>query len=544
MCFFLISEKVDTSSKKMAQTNLVDFLGKGIDTSKFGPHQVSSTGKPRCCVGDRYFSNVRWYAPYEKKIPGMIDSESDISRKVDPLKVAFCQVCVEGIGGGGGCFRMGEVYEVTDPSITSRLSCCIPWTRRYLDIVGNRRCVLAKTRSPDDRTKYLQLNVNIVNESDSEWSSVTVGCSDMDRAASRKGVLRAKLPTFSYWEFVLQGYLGNEQTNDEGARCNYSLNTGYRNLLYCGRSYHRGELRSWPGGSSCASDGTCGPHDGPQCESCMRLQINQPWFKIKSARFKNGECVSVTNVSGNSNFYTPFAGGHLIVNSKSKGSGSRFFFVAPARSAVAASGMGVDGDGSVSSKVADHNGLSNILELEVGIYREEKPKPVPASVVEDCAPVYRSGGVTRGGSGATKGGGVTRGGSGVTRGGSNGLTTGSNFGASGHSEHVKTYATKSKFIEIDNVKFTIQLVNDESDSERIYQSEKVELQKQEWHRQENERIRGEARAIIAREVRVIQDAREKIESIRLKHGFEPIEIPELDCIGSSSFVEQASFLVP
>ena len=80
----------------------------------------------------------------------MIDSESDISCKVDPLKVAFCQVCVEGIGGGGGCFRMDEVYEETDASITNRLSCCIPYTRKYLVTELSLRCLCHGTRGARD----------------------------------------------------------------------------------------------------------------------------------------------------------------------------------------------------------------------------------------------------------------------------------------------------------------------------------------------------------------------------------------------------------
>ena len=431
------------------------FAGPGVDTSVFTPLARSSKGTLRCCCGsDKSPTDIRWYGIYYPN-----------GTKVPPTTVAFCEWC------GEHAFKESEVWQVPSGyrhlGVLGGFKCSTASTHKYLDIVGNRRCVLREFALPDGSIQNLQLNCNLINGDDTEWVPITVGAGAEDKAAADSGVLRANVPTHSYWEVVIGGYKGDVISNDDGVRTKFGQRMRHTHKLYCGRSAQNGEI-DWPTGS----DGQCGPNAGPQCASCIRLQEKQPWFKVISAKFKNGESVSITNSSGNSNFYTPLAGGQLIINSKATGvKGKRFFSVTPPRSAVKAHHEGIPPpDDSTAHMVAEHDTRSNILEIEISLHIEKKPQPKP---------VYRGRGVSDGG-GFRGGGGITRG---VAK--SGGLTGGSNFSASGHSEHVHTTTTTSTFPEIgDRVKYTVQLVNDEGDDERRHFANIIDQQIVSWKRAE------------------------------------------------------------
>ena len=158
-------------------------------------------------------------------------------------------------------------------------------------------------------------------------------------------------------------------------------------------------------------------------------------FKLKASS-RDGRTISFTNDRGNSNIYVPCDGDGLIVNSYKTGvDGERFFFVAPSKTET---------DHHLE---AEHNTDSNVFKLTVEIY-DMNEKPIPTQ--------------WRGGGGQTRGGGQPR-----------GCTGGSNFGADGYSEHVKTRQIYVDPVLVDTVHLTLQLVNNESEEERIYQTKMI-----------------------------------------------------------------------
>ena len=385
-------------------------FGPGVDTSKFTPFLPSSTGQPRCCIGsNRHMPNIRWYGV-------MVKSKSGSVVRYDPNEISFCQYC------GENGFKASEVFEIREedyPGLKANLVCDAASTKKYIDIVGNRRCVLRPFTLPNGRTARMQVNVNLTDKKDIKWCPVLKGASLHDDEATAAGTLRAKIPTHTYWQFVVQPHIN--------------------------------DLDDLP---------------------------DDLWFKIESAKFKDGREVLVTNQHGSTNIVTPLvidrfdgrSAGQIIVKSYKTGvGGQNFFFVAPATQE------------KDSGLAAEHDCLSNILELVITICRT-KPKPVYR-----CT--SRGGDVMRGGT--SKGGGVMRGatskGGGVMRGGGGALTGGSNFGASGFSENIKTTRTiETEFV--DRVACTIQLVNDETNSERLRFAKMVEDQTQSWRDAEVERL--------------------------------------------------------
>ena len=359
-----------------------EHFGKGVDTSKFTPSMLSSTGQQRCCTGgERTMPESRWYGVKTKS-----------GERYPASILSFCQYC------GENAFKASEVFEIREedyPGLKSSLVCDAPYTKKYIDIVGNRRCVLRPFTLPNGKTGRMQFNVNVTDEKDVEWTPVLLGATPSDEAAATAGTLRAKIPTHSYWQFVVQPY--SRDVDD--------------------------------------------------------LPDNL-YFKIASAKFKDGREVKVTDQRGSTNFVTPLVNssrnpGQIIVKGYRTGvSGQNFFFVAPAEQ---------EKDAGLA---ADHDCMSNILELVISIHQGVREEPV----------IYRGGG-------------------GLTRGGGK-LTGGSNFGASGFSENVKTSGTvRLEFL--DQVACTIQLVNDETNSERLHFAKMVEDQTQAWRDSEVDRLERE-----------------------------------------------------
>ena len=422
-------------------------FGPGVDTSTFTPFLPSSTGQPRCCIGyDRHMPNIRWYGV-------MLKSNSGSFVRYNPDEISFCQYC------GENGFKASEVFEIQAeeyPGLKANLVCDAASTKKYIDIVGNRRCVLRPFTLPNGRTARMQVNINLTDEKDIKWCPVLKGASLEDDEATAAGTLRAKIPTHTYWKFVVQAYIK--------------------------------DLDDLP---------------------------DDLWFKIESAKFKDGREVLVTNQHGNTNIVTPLvrslrggrSAGQIIVKSYKTGiSGQNFFFVAPATQEKDA-GLAVE-----------HDCSSNILELVITICRT-KPKPVYRCiqrqthiqmVTEKDVTSKGDVGLSKGGVGRSKSGGVMRGISkggvgrsksggvmlGISKGGvgrSKGvgsLTGGSNFGASGFSDNIKTNRTIETEL-VDRVACTIQLVNDETNSERLRFATMVEDQTQSWRDVEIERLARE-----------------------------------------------------
>ena len=485
-------------------TTIKSHLGQGVDLSKFTTDLRSSQGSSRCCT-KRFggsSSGERKYGIYTS------DGSSFLGSKVSPSICTLCEWC------GEKAYKAGEVWIIPEKDYSTCNSICG---------VPDERCVVRREiNHPDGSIKHIQLDVQLVNSDLSGEVPVPLGTSNDDQEAAKAGVFRANVPTHSHWKFKLSS--GNKMFNDEGARVKKGTKRGYEHIYYCRRSYQARTLSSFMHGS----DGMCGPRDGPQCESCKRFQdynnisdaiskaedvepsitssntlkTVELWFKIKTARFKDGRKVEVTDKNGNSNLYHKLSSHELVVDAYKKGKDQRFFFIAPPREAVEKAKDGVPTIGCSATKVAEHNGKSNTLELEVSIHIEQKPEPVIVAEARARAPaLWGPVPTVRGGisgdhnekSSELKfiGGGV-----GVAKGRDTrspkskgcGYTTGSNFGAGGYSKPVRTYTTKSTFPEVDRVKFILQLVNDESDSEREHFAIMVDDQKRAWKIGEIDRL--------------------------------------------------------
>ena len=66
----------------------------------------------------------------------------------------------------------------------------------------------------------------------------------------------------------------------------------------------------------------------------------------------------------------------------------------------------------------------------------------------------------------------------ATRGG--GFTGGTNLGTAGFQSNVRTHSVDADFPEIDSIKFTIQIVNNETDMERLHFANIIERQTRVW----------------------------------------------------------------
>ena len=178
------------------------------------------------------------------------------------------------------------------------------------------------------------------------------------------------------------------------------------------------------------------------------LYTEENYFKVE-AKDGTGRVIKIADQNGNTNFVTPIVEGMTRVNSYDTAPDNRFFFQAPSSL-------------EVENKLeASHNKQSNKIFITVSIFRKETIEPVVGSPNE---PRYRGGG------GLTRGGG-----SGLTRGGGGGAYTGgSNFAASGKSNVFNTRKVNARFIKIKEVEGIVQLVNNESEEERIFMTKKIQ----------------------------------------------------------------------
>lgn len=166
------------------------------------------------------------------------------------------------------------------------------------------------------------------------------------------------------------------------------------------------------------------------------------YFKV-SAEDGNGRKIKICNQDGNENYYTPMVGGQVKVNSFGGGIDDRFFFQAPSQ-------LEID-----NSLQASHNNESNKIFITVDIYEKFSYE---SQVLPSSPPLYRGSG------------------SGLTRGSNSKYTGGSNFSAAGNGYTVKTTSVRAYFKRVDTDEGIIQIVNSESEEERIYMTKKVQVQ--------------------------------------------------------------------
>ena len=184
-------------------------------------------------------------------------------------------------------------------------------------------------------------------------------------------------------------------------------------------------------------------------EFCRGIYQHNYYFKV-IAKDGTGRTIKIADQAGNTNFYSPMTNNMLKVNAFGPEKGQRFFFQAPSQ---------LEQEHNLE---ASHNNESNKIYLTIEIYRKEE---MPKTLEEPG--LYR-GGQTRG----TTRGGQTRG---TTRGGSD-YTGGSNFASSGTAHTSTTHMTYARFQKIKSIDCIIQLVNNESEEERIYFAKKLQDQ--------------------------------------------------------------------
>ena len=168
----------------------------------------------------------------------------------------------------------------------------------------------------------------------------------------------------------------------------------------------------------------------------INYYTTEHYFKVE-AKDGTGRSIVIEDTNGNSNFYTPMIGGEVRVNSYKPGTGNRFFFQAPAI------------EGEVNAGIAaSHNNESNKIFLKIGIYEKIETREVLSA-----GPKWRGGGSSN-----------------------NLFTGGSNFATSGTSTTFSTIKTSAKFILRKTVHGIIQLINNESEEERLYMARKLQTQ--------------------------------------------------------------------
>ena len=205
------------------------------------------------------------------------------------------------------------------------------------------------------------------------------------------------------------------------------------------------------------------------------------YYKFGIIKAKDGREVKVKNTRGSTNFYIPLSNdyGYTQVNGYETGvEGEQFFFIAPPTEEVEAG-------------IADaSNKLSNIFQGTFTIHKMIRHKKFVEP--EEDHIQYR-GGATKG---CTTRGGSTRGGAtrgGATRGGAS--KGGTNLGTSGFQQNVNSTTVDATFNEVASVKFTIQLVNNESEEERLYFANIIETQTRNWREQQISKLMAQQKSI-------------------------------------------------
>tara|TARA_B110000285_G_C15078254_1_gene591981 strand:+ start:303 stop:1586 length:1284 start_codon:yes stop_codon:yes gene_type:complete len=201
------------------------------------------------------------------------------------------------------------------------------------------------------------------------------------------------------------------------------------------------------------------------------------YYKIESIKAKDGREVKVKNENGSTDFYIPLNNfyGSTHVNGYETGlEGEQFFFIAPPTKEIE------DGIADASNK------FSNIFQGTLTIYKKIMKKKKYNHLErrtflskyneysEDDGEDFELGNqyesLTFFSNNAKKSTKCT--------------TGGTNLGTSGIQKNVKSTIVDAIFNEVSSVKFTIQLVNNESEEERLYFANIIETQTRNWREQE------------------------------------------------------------
>jgi len=341
--------------------------------------------------------------------------------KIPADKLSFCVGCFQNYLPKDRCYEVTqkEYPEYVGPMITRHLVCDTPKTNSSLMFGVDNRCL---------HYKGLRVNVNAIEGEN--WRPVGKVPTKEAREAETKGLLTVPIPTFTSWEMAIMG-----------------------------DPY--GEFRN----------------------SKLYYKVQEAWTGTGA----NKKPIKVMSKSGNTNLYMPLSGKNpLITNSYDVG--EVFVFQAPSNLEVS---HGME---------ASHNRDSNKVFLTITIHeRVAAPKPVYYPQYDEHMGQMRDGGRMRskgggqtrgGGRMRSKGGGQMRGGRSsdlvddcaeVSKGGAShsDYSGGSNFSMAGKSSHVDAPIVKDTFprvMEYPPINIAIQLVNNESEEDKIYFTRLIQRQ--------------------------------------------------------------------
>ena len=159
----------------MSKNTTTDYFGKGVDTSRiFDFDETYSNGEPKCCLGERYNYNGKWYSLKDNSSFGVSG-------------IVFCQYC------GENSIPRDKTYELTDVYDKTFLKCSTIYTDKCIDNSISNRV-----------TNYIgiRFNVNIINKEDNEFAPAT---KIIDVNNDRGNTLKVNIPSGAYYEVVIMG---------------------------------------------------------------------------------------------------------------------------------------------------------------------------------------------------------------------------------------------------------------------------------------------------------------------------------------------------
>jgi hypothetical protein len=417
-------------------TSTHEHFGTGAGKMALPLDTPDTKGNRRTCIGNNvHNSSIEWY--------GYIGDDGE---RISPRDLSFCQFC------GTNNFTPDRVFLVTSaeyPGLIPNLVCDTTETNNCLKYGIDTRCL---------HYGGFRVNVNLINQDDTVWTSVTRIPTPKAMEAARSGVHIVGVPTSMGWELSIKG--------DPNGKYRHS------DLLY----------------------------------------------KIKEAKFGDGRKVKVTDTRGSTNFYTSFQSNTGIRFNGYGGENTRFVFWKP--SAMEKShGLQATHDGESNKLYLTLSIHREVKKPRLSIlrqcYEEGGYRDGGSSQMRGGAPQTRGGGSQmRGGGSQTRGGGDTVKG-GQTRGQAKGGSPyggGSNFSSHGNTFHTQTTVVDSTFPEVeDPVEMIVQLVNNESEEELIHFTRQLQSQvdgakREEIEQMEKEKAQLEASLIEKRKV----DARSKL----------------------------------
>jgi len=229
-------------------TSTHEHFGTGAGKMALPLDTPDTKGNRRTCIGNNvHNSSIEWY--------GYIGDDGE---KVKVSDLTFCQFCSR------NNFPPDRVFLVTEQDYPSRLVpmlvCDTSQTANCLKYGIDSRCL---------HYGGFRVNINLINQDDTDWTPVTRIPTPKAMTASRSGVHIVGVPTSMGWEISIKG--------DPNGKYRHS------DLLY----------------------------------------------KMKEAKFGDGRKVKVTDTRGNTNFYTSFQSNTGIRFNGYGGENTRFVFWKP-----------------------------------------------------------------------------------------------------------------------------------------------------------------------------------------------------------------------